>query len=236
MPQLLESIPERVLAIYAHPDDADVACGASLARWSDSGAEVTVVIVAAGDKGTVDGTVDPGDLAERRVQEVAEAATHLGISSVIHLGIPDGALSQHPSLTETFVRLIREHKPDLVLGHDPTAVYFGSVYVNHQDHRAAGWALLDAVAPACALPHYFPLAGPAHRVPTVLLSGTLEPDVFVDVASTLDKKIAAVTAHRSQLRDDDHWVADSVRRRARDDGQRCGLQAAEGFRFLSLDG
>ena len=113
MPQLLESIPERVLAIYAHPDDADVACGASLARWSDSGAEVTVVIVAAGDKGTVDGTVDPGDLAERRVQEVAEAATHLGISSVIHLGIPDGALSQHPSLTETFVRLIREQSPTL---------------------------------------------------------------------------------------------------------------------------
>ena len=142
MPQLLESNPERVLAIYAHPDDADVACGASLARWSESGATVTVVIVAAGDKGTIDAQVRPSDLAQRRVDEVAEAAHHLGIASVIHLGIPDGELSANPSLTETFVRLIREHKPDLVLGHDPTAIYFGSVYVNHQDHRAAGWALL----------------------------------------------------------------------------------------------
>jgi LmbE family N-acetylglucosaminyl deacetylase len=234
--QLLESIPQRVLAIYAHPDDADVACGASLARWAKAGAEVSIVIVAAGDKGTIDAGLDPRVLAQRRLTEVAEAAQHLGISEVVHLNIPDGELRDTNSLVETFVRLIRSHQPDLVLGHDPTAVFFGSVYVNHQDHRAAGWALLDAVAPACALPHYFPQAGMAHRVPMVLLSGTLDPDVFVDVADTIDAKVAAVSAHRSQLRDDDGWVVETVRKRASEDGRRCGLSAAEGFRFLSLDG
>ena len=236
MAQFFESTPQCVLAVYAHPDDADVACGASLARWAKAGAEVIVVIVAAGDKGTIDADIDPRELAQRRLAEVAEAADYLGVKTVVHLNIPDGALQACDSLSETIVRLIRQYKPDLVLGHDPSAVFFGSVYVNHQDHRAAGWALLDAVAPACALPHYFPKAGPAHRVPTVLLSGTLEPDVFVDVAETIDTKVAAVTAHRSQLRDDDDWVAETVRKRAVEDGRRCGLSAAEGFRFLSLDG
>lgn len=236
MAQLLEATPSRVLAIYAHPDDADVACGASLAKWAQSGSEVVVVIVASGDKGTVDAALDPSELAKRRKGEVEEASRHLGLSQVIHLDIPDGCLASENSLTERFVGLIRAFRPDIVLGHDPTAVFFGSVYVNHQDHRAAGWALLDAVAPASALPHYFPESGDPHRVPTVLLSGTLEPDVFVDVRETIEAKVAAVTAHRSQLRDGDDWVGKSVRKRATDDGRRCGLSAAEGFRYLSLDG
>ncbi len=62
--------------------------------------------------------------------------------------------------------------PNFVCGHDPTVVFFGREYFNHRDHRIAGTALLDAVAPVAALPLYFPDAGPAHQVDTVLLSGT----------------------------------------------------------------
>ena len=92
---------------------------------------------------------------------------------------------------------MRALRPDVVCGHDPTAVFFGQTYFNHRDHRIAGASLLDAVAPAAALAHYFPEAGPPHQVATVLLSGTLEPDEWVDVADTIETKVAAVECHRT---------------------------------------
>ena len=114
-------------------------------------------------------------------------------------------------------------------------LFFGGVYVNHRDHRGTGMALLDAVAPACAMPLYFPEAGPAHRVPTLLLSGTLAPDAYVDISATIADKLAAVGAHRSQLDDDHAWVARTVRARAEEDGRLAGVLLAEGFRLLELD-
>ncbi len=82
---------------------------------------------------------------------------------------------------------------------DPTAVFFGQHYINHRDHRTTGWATLDAVAPAACNPHYFPEAGPPHTVRwSCILSGTLEPDVWVDVSATIDRKAAAIACHTAR--------------------------------------
>ena len=229
------TVPKRALAVYAHPDDADVACGGTLAAWSELGCEVSLLLLADGGKGTIDPDVAPADLVVRRAQEVATAVEILGLADVEILGIPDGEVPERAGLTEELVRRIRMFRPDVVLGHDPTAVFFGSVYVNHRDHRAAGWALLDAVAPAAGMPHYFPQAGPPHRVPDVLLSGTLEADVVVDVSSTIDRKVAAVAAHSSQLSGDLEWVANSIRQRAQETGRAAGVRFAEGFRHLAFE-
>jgi LmbE family N-acetylglucosaminyl deacetylase len=114
-------------------------------------------------------------------------------------------------------------------------VFFGDGYVNHADHRALGWAVLDAAAPAASSPLYFPERGAAHHVSTVLLSGTLEPDVWIDIEPGLDAKVQALFSHTSQLAGDaDDWLADFVRHRAGEDGRRAGLAAAEGFRRLRL--
>jgi LmbE family N-acetylglucosaminyl deacetylase len=233
---LFESSPSVVLAIYAHPDDADVACGGSLARWVDEGARVHVLLLTDGAKGTTDASVTPSALATTRKQEVAKAAKELGGVKVESLGFSDGDIGEQGEILGTLVRRIRELKPDVVLGHDPTAVFFGSVYVNHQDHRAAGWAVLDAVGPASSMPHYFPECGLAHRVHDVLLSGTLEPDTYVDITSSIDQKVKAVTAHHSQLPDDPHWAGETIRQQASDDGSRVGVAFAEGFRHLRLNG
>lgn len=233
--RLLDLRPARVLAVYSHPDDADVACGGTLATWAARGVEVSLLLLCDGGKGTIDSTVTPAVLAAIRAQEVAAAATEIGVSAVEMLNIPDGEVDQDGTLTGELVRRIRSLRPDVVLGHDPTATFFGSVYVNHRDHRAAGWALLDAVAPAAAMPHYFPECGPAHRVPDILLSGTLEADAFIDITSGLDAKVRAVMAHESQLIGDPNWVAASVRTRAEVDGRGVGVGAAEGFRHLELD-
>ena len=235
MAELIREAPARALAIYAHPDDPEVSCGGLLACWSRAGTEVHAVVATVGDKGTLDADADGDALARRRSLEVEAAAAVLGLAGVEMLGHLDGALSAAPSLVAELVGAVRTLKPDVVVGVDPTAVFFGDGYVNHVDHRSIGWATLDAVAPAASSPLYFPERGPAHQVGTLLLSGTLEPDAWVDVESTLDVKVEAMFCHRSQLAPDaGTWLGDFVRQRAFDEGRRAGVRYAEGFRRLRL--
>ena len=182
----MDETPGVVLAVYAHPDDADVGCGGTLARWAKAGSSVHLVVCTDGGKGTTDPEVVPARLAAERAGELEESSALIGLSSVDNLGFPDGELADSEDFRRTLVQRVRALRPEVVLGHDPTAIFFGQDYFNHRDHRVAGAALLDAVAPASALPHYFPDAGPAHRVSEVLLSGTLEPDEWVDVTDTIE--------------------------------------------------
>jgi LmbE family N-acetylglucosaminyl deacetylase len=236
MAELVTEVPARVLAVYAHPDDADVACGGTLARWAKAGASVHLVVCTDGGRGTADPGVDPVELAERRAGELVEAAAIIGLAGHEVLGWTDGELDDTAALREEMVRLIRRIRPDVVCGHDPTAIFFGQDYFNHRDHRQAGWALLDALSPAAWLPHYFPDAGPPHRVSVAYLSGTLEPDVWVDISDTVEMKAAAVERHRSQFAGEEDWAGDAVRRRAEEEGRRAGVGHAEGFRRLRLGG
>jgi len=226
--------PGVVLAVYAHPDDADVGCGATLARWAKGGAAVHLVVCTDGGKGTTDADVVPARLAAERAGELEVSSALIGLSSVDNLGFPDGELDDSDDFRRTLVQRVRALRPDVACGHDPTAIFFGRDYFNHRDHRVAGAALLDAVAPASALPHYFPDTGPAHRVSEVLLSGTLEPDEWIDVTDTIEIKAAAVECHRTQFAGQSGWAGEAVRRRAAEEGRRVGVGYAEGFRRLTL--
>lgn len=236
MVTLLAEQPRRVLAVYAHPADADVSCGGSLARWASSGAEVHLLVCTRGDKGTTDPGTDPRTLAERRETETAAAAAALGVTAWHGLGHLDGEIEDDRSLRGELVAWVRRTRPDTVCCPDPTAVLFGDHYVNHRDHRVVGAATLDAVAPAAARPLYFPELGTPHQVTQLLLSGTLEPTVWVDVTDSIEAKLQAVTRHRSQLDGADGWAVDAVRRRAEEDGRRAGVHCAESFRLVRLDG
>jgi LmbE family N-acetylglucosaminyl deacetylase len=193
---------------------------------------VRVVIGCLGEKGTADPDADLRAIAAQRADEVAAAADALGLAGVDLLGHPDGELDGlGAALRAELVGLVRSHRPDVVVCPDPTAVLFGDGYVNHVDHRAIGWATIDAVAPAAASPHYFPERGAAHQVSTLLLTGTLEPDVWVDVGAALDAKVAALFAHRTQLgHEGGDWLDDFVRHRAEEEGRRAGVSYAESFR------
>jgi len=235
---LLTDVPSRALAVYAHPDDPEVSCGGTLARWAAAGAEVRIVIACQGEKGSMDPGVDPTAVAAQRADEARAAAAALGLAGVDLLGHPDGELDADlPALRAELVGLVRAHRPETVVCPDPTAVLFGDGYVSHVDHRAIGFATVDAVAPAAAMPHYFPARGEAHQVATLLLSGTLEPDVWVDIEGAIDAKVAALFAHRSQLAADaEDWLGDFVRHRAEDEGRRAGVPFAEGFRRVRFGG
>ncbi len=236
MPDQMTEVPKRALGIYAHPDDPDVSCGGTLARWAKAGCDVHVVLCTDGDKGSSDRDIDPSALATQRAGEAAEAAAVLGLTSQELLHYPDGELVDDARFREQLVAVIRRICPEVVLCPDPTAVFFGQEYFNHRDHRITGWACLDAVSPAAALPHYFPDAGPAHQVGTVLLSGTLDPNAWVDISDTVDIKSAAVACHRSQFPDGGDWARTAVRLSAEDAGKAVGVPFAEGFRRLRLGG
>jgi LmbE family N-acetylglucosaminyl deacetylase len=227
-------VPGRALAIYAHPDDPDVSCGGTLARWAASGCQVHVCICCDGDKGSLDPAVDNQDLVRVRKAEVEAAGRLLGVAEHYWLGYGDGEIDNSPPFSQSLVGLVRRLRPDAVLAPDPTAVFFGPNYVNHRDHRVVGWATLDAVSPAAANPHYFPGEGPPFQVPALYLSGTLEPDTWIDITSVLDVKAAALACHASQLGEGGEWLRSVVRQQAEGAGQLAGVPFAEAFRKVVL--
>ncbi|MBO0731145.1 MAG: PIG-L family deacetylase, partial [Acidimicrobiaceae bacterium] len=210
------------------------AAGGTLAAWAAAGASVYVCICAEGDKGSTDPASVPAKLTARRRREVAAAGAELGVVGHHWLGYPDGELEDTAELRGRLVELIRDVQPDAVVGPDPTAVFFGQHYANHRDHRSVGWATLDAVSPAAANPHYFPGAGAAHQVRALYLSGTLQPDVWVDVTGTIEAKAAAIACHASQIGEPGEWLRQAVRERAEQAGREAGVRYAESFRRLLL--
>lgn len=234
----MSEIPKRALAVYAHPDDPEISAGGTLARWADAGASVSVLITTRGEKGTNDPDADLDALAARRVAETAAAAAKLGFAGHFHLDYGDGELDDDQKLRAAIVRSIRELRPEVVVCPDPTAVFFGDAYFNHRDHRVTGFATLDAVLPAAGNPHYFPehLAEglDVHRVPTVYLSGTLEPNCWVDITETLERKIDALFCHESQLTETGDWFREFLRTSAEEAGRAAGVPYAEGFRRLTF--
>jgi LmbE family N-acetylglucosaminyl deacetylase len=235
---LVEDIPSSVLAIFAHPDDPEIAAGGTLARWAAAGAAVWVLITTRGDKGAIDPHADRDALARRRVEETAAASELLGFAGHLHLEYPDGELPDDLDLRAAIVRRVRDLRPEVVVCPDPTAVFFGDSYFNHRDHRVTGWAALDAVAPAAGNPHYFAdqiEAGLAvHHVGAVYLSGTMEPNCWVDISDVLERKVDALFCHASQLTETGEWFREFLRERAEEAGRAAGVRYAEGFRRLAL--
>jgi LmbE family N-acetylglucosaminyl deacetylase len=222
------------MAIYAHPDDADLSCGGSLALWAAGGAEIEVVICCSGDKGSSDSETDPAALVAERAEEAQAAAELIGAGGLRRLGHPDGEVSNDHELRTELVGAIRRFMPETVVCPDPRAVFFGELYYNHRDHREVGYAALDAVV-AARSPLYYPGEGPAHQVQSVLMSGTLEPSVWIDISSTVHRKADAVACHRSQLGETTEWLRAALEERAEETGRQAGVSHAESFRRLLLE-
>lgn len=233
-------VPDSVLAVYGHPDDAEIAAGGTLARWARAGARVWLLVCTTGEKGSQDPDQDPGELIRLRVEESAASTELMGFADHFHLDHPDGEVENDVELRGEIVEHIRRLRPAAVVCPDPTAVFFGDRYFNHRDHRITGWATLDAVAPAAGNPHYFRdqlAAGlETHDVSEVFLSATFEPNCWVDIGDTIETKIDALFRHASQLVETGDWFREFLRERAEGGGRQAGVRYAEAFRRLSLGG
>jgi LmbE family N-acetylglucosaminyl deacetylase len=230
----MDLTPARVLAIYAHPDDAEVSCGGTLASFAQRGAELKVVVVARGDKGASSYMPNRDELVETRRRETMAAGEMLGVREYSWLGLSDGDIENSEELRGQIVNLVRGFQPEVVIAPDPTAVFYGATYVNHPDHRAVGWAVLDAVPHMASNPNYYGGSG-SWRVDMMLLSGSLEPDAWIDISSTIDAKAAALACHTSQLGEAGEYLRGVVRQRAEDEGKAAGVDLAEGFRILRFN-
>jgi len=227
----------RILCISAHPDDNEFVIGGSVARWTREGRDVAFCLVTTGGAGVNEHTPSSEGLIPIREKEQRAAARILGVTELMLLGYVDGTLVPTLGMRRDLTRVIRRWRPDVVVCSDPTVRWYGNEYLNHPDHRAVADVALDAVFPSSETSAIFPelLAEglPPHKVKQVLISGSLEPDVFVDIARTLAVKCRALKAHRSQVGKGE-WVDQLLEAWALRDGRRGGLRHAEAFKRMVL--
>ncbi len=229
-------VPESAMAIQAHPDDIEFTCAGTLARWARLGAHVVYVLCTSGDVGIDEPGMTRQKATQIREAESLEAARIAGVNDVVFLREPDGLLQPTLELRKKLVREIRRYRPEVILTGDPTIVWSGSDYINHPDHRAAAMAALDATFPASGQPNLFEELEQeglkAHKVRKVYAHVWDNADVFVNIDDTIDIKIAALQAHKSQVNDMDipsmlkEWAADTARGKE--------MHYAEGFRVVTL--
>lgn len=226
------------MVIAAHPDDAEFGPAGTAARWIDEGSQGWLVCCTSGDQGGEDPDADPLVLSALRETEQRAAAEIVGYAGVSFLHQPDGALANDLALREQLVREIRTVRPDAVLATDPDTIFYKGGGVNHTDHRAAGIAAVDAVYPAARNPMAFPWLArsglAAHRVRRIYLFWSDRPDTWLDISATLERKIRALQAHTSQIRDAT-GLADRIRNWAGEEAASIGATAAEGLRLVIID-
>lgn len=230
--------PNSALAIGAHPDDVEFGCGGLLAKWAAAGCTVHHLVCTDGSKGTWDVAADTEALAARRQDEQREAARRLSGAStgeVRFLGRVDGELDSDLATRRDVVRVIRELRPDAVLGHDPW-----KRYRLHPDHRHAGLLACEGVV-AARDPHFFPeLELTHHRPSAILLFEADEPNHVEDVTSWLERKLDALLAHESQFESTMHAADEAdltsfrirISDRLADLGRPYGIGAAEVFHLI----
>lgn len=229
-------LPESAMAIVAHPDDIEFSCSGTLARWAISGARISYVLCTSGDVGIDEGGMTRARATEIREAEQRAAAEIIGATEVIFLREPDGMLQPTLELRKKLVREIRRFRPEVVIAGDPTIVWAGDDYINHPDHRAAASAALDAIFPAAGQPNLFEeLADEgfsAHKPRKVFVTSWGEADVFINISDTIDLKIAALRAHKSQMKD---WDPEkSIKEWAADRAKGKEMTYAEGYRLVTL--
>jgi LmbE family N-acetylglucosaminyl deacetylase len=230
----------RILLIYAHPDDMEFGTGGTVARWASEGCEICLCVVTDGSSGSDDPEMTPAKLRATRRKEQLASNQILGIQSLVNLDRQDGMIVPDLSLRRDLVRVIREFRADVVVCQDPTSWFHGNQYINHPDHRAVAVAAVEAIFPGAGNRNYFPELLEEGLEPIkiheVYISNPQQPDVWVDITDFMDRKIEALRQHKSQMGDWD--PGPMLRKWAEEDGKKRTppVAFAEDFRYMKIEG
>jgi N-acetylglucosamine malate deacetylase 1 len=218
---------ERVMAVVAHPDDAELLCAGTLARAKADGAAIAICVLCNGDKGQPSKPLK--NLAAVRRKEMAAAAKLLGAELFLG-GFSDSTLADGQRERGELIEIMRRFRPSLVLAHSPEDY--------HSDHRAAA-ALAEAATWSCASRGHKSKTPAIDASPalwwmdTINMSGFL-PEFFVDVSRYANLKQEMLACHKSQLargKDGDFSpLSELMEMQSRARGMQSGVLAAEAFR------
>jgi LmbE family N-acetylglucosaminyl deacetylase len=235
--ELVKDAPDRAMVIFAHPDDAEIGSGGVVAKWVASGCEVTYVLCTNGSAGTADRSLTPAQLIEQRAAEQRAAADFMGVKNLVMLRHPDGGLEDTREFRGDLVRAVRMYRPHTIFVHDPYRIR----NFQHRDHRVAGLVATDAVYPFARdhlhFPEHIETEGlEPHKVRELWYWGPDEPNVIVDVTRSIDKQIAALIRHESQMPGFNvtpgHSMGDRVKKGAADTAKGYGFRYGAAFRRL----
>ncbi|MBO54260.1 MAG: PIG-L domain-containing protein [Dehalococcoidia bacterium] len=233
---LMKAIPNKVLVVTPHPDDAEIWCGGTIASWIKQGADVCYLLCTNGSRGTEDTDITPQELAEIREQEQLNAASVLGVRDVVMLHRNDGELEDTTDFRRDIVEQIRKVRPDVVLSTEPYRFDLSW----HRDHRITGQVALDAVFPyARDHLHFGELWSEQglepHKTGTMLFWGTERPDTFIDITKVMDTKIKSVMSHNSQMSGrTEEEISDLLVSRAEEVGKINNNILSEAFRKVTF--
>ncbi len=194
-----------VVIIGSHPDDADKQAGGTALEFMKRGNNVLFVSLTNGDAGHQ--TQGGVELARRRFSEAQEAGRRFGVEYII-MDNPDGKLLPAIEIREEIIRIIREFKADIVIGHRPNSM--------HPDRRNSAILLQDA-AYMVIVPNVVPDVPPLPENPLFLYfednfkkPNPFQPDIVVDITSTFEQKIYGMAAHESQFFEWQPWITKTL--------------------------
>lgn len=220
----------RALVVSAHPDDIDFGSAGTIAVWTDAGITVTYCVCTSGDAGGFDQTPRQ-EMPRIREEEQRAAARAVGVTDVRFLGYPDGQVSADIRLRKDISAVIRSVRPQRVLTHSPE-INWAHIVVSHPDHRAVGEATLAAIYPDArnefAHPELLQRGLKPWTVSELWLSEAPVERInhAVDITDYFEKKIAALSAHRSQI-EHANDLEGSLREQLRLSAERQGLPAGQ---------
>ena len=180
-----------ILAIGAHPDDTDILCGGTLAKYASAGHQVFVAVATNGGVGST--TLSHDEIVAVRHQEALDSCAVIG-AQLIWMGFEDEWLFDDRETRTRFIDAYRQARPDIVLAHS-TGDY-------HPDHRIAGQVAADAQIPSAVrlVETTLPALEWIPKLYTMDTVGQLEGglDTYVDISDVIELKTRMVLAHTSQ--------------------------------------
>jgi LmbE family N-acetylglucosaminyl deacetylase len=193
---------QRALAVVAHPDDMEFGAAAAIARWTGQGKQITYCMVTSGEAG-IDGMA-PTECAHVREAEQIASARVVGVDEVVFLRMPDGILEYGVPLRREIARVVRRHRPEIVITTNFRETWDGERMLNMADHISTGRATLDAVRDAgnrwvfndqITDEELEPWGG----VRQVWAAGSPYGRHGVDVTATFDAGVESLKAHAAYL-------------------------------------
>ncbi len=219
-----------ILAIGAHPDDAELGCGGTVAKLISEGKKVAIVDLTQGELGTRGTNIT-------RAQEAGSASEILGISARENLKMKDGFILNSEEYQMQIVKMIRKYQPEIVLAN--------AVDDRHPDHAKAAKLVSDACFLSGLVKIETELDGENQKqwrpkqVFHYIQWKHITPDFVIDISNFMEKKIEACLAFKTQFYDPNSTepmtpistkdFLESLTYRAQDLGRLSGVEFAEGF-------